>query len=166
MNIDKIMKSADVIRFHSSVGMSKQDIANHSWGVAMLVQYFNPNCSKNLLLKALTHDCAELEIGDIPANVKWANKSIKEATDLLEEQLEDEWGINYDITEEEAKLLKICDSLEGMIFCLKRIKMGEYGASLPFKAWGNFIGSNLELTELQSNLFENLLIEGSKYGSK
>lgn len=159
MDIDNILASGDVERFHSVPGMVKQDIANHSWGVALLVQYFDPNCRKELLLAALTHDCAELKTGDIPADVKWENPDLKKALSEMEERIEKEWGIHYNLTAQETTLLKICDCLEGMTYCLKRLNMGEQGAGYPFGKWYNFLKENYLLTPLQQGVFDNLTIQ-------
>ena len=77
MDINQVLLSGDVERFHSNPGIAKQKNSEHQWGVALLCQHFNPLCSKGIILAALTHDAPELFTGDLPATIKWSNPEIK-----------------------------------------------------------------------------------------
>lgn len=70
MNINTILNSGDVVRFHNHAGIDKQRNSEHQWGVALIVEHIYPNASKALILAALTHDCAEYYTGDVPFPVK------------------------------------------------------------------------------------------------
>tara|TARA_R110000764_G_scaffold60094_1_gene129257 strand:+ start:7662 stop:8177 length:516 start_codon:yes stop_codon:yes gene_type:complete len=142
MNITKVLESGDVERFHQCVGMTNQRNSEHQWGVSLLLQHFFPDCRKEVLLAAMTHDSTELVWGDIPATTKWSAPEIKIILDELEAVTETEWGIDFDITTEEKQMVKSCDMLEGMQYCLKRVEMGERKASVPFYAWYNHIEKN------------------------
>lgn len=141
MEIHDVLKSGDVERFHNAVGISKQLNSSHSWGVALLCQYFDPNCSKELILAAIVHDCAEFKTGDLPAPVKWKYPEIRDIFHKYEKEVLEKMGIKITLTPEETALLKTCDRLEGMRYCVARMEMGEHGAIRPFFKWYNFLNA-------------------------
>lgn len=143
MDIINVMISGDVTRFHAVPGISPQSVSEHSWGVAILCQAFTPKCRKDVILAALTHDCAELITGDIPATLKWENMDIKTAIHTIEDRVEKRWGIKVALTPFELEILKIADCLEGMTYCMKRRRCGELEASVIFGRWDNYITINL-----------------------
>ena len=73
-----MIRGGAIKRYHTLETIGEQSVASHSWGVAMILQYLEPNVSKEAILRALTHDVAELFTGDIPAPVKWANPDLVE----------------------------------------------------------------------------------------
>ena len=160
VNIKDILKSGDVTRFHSVPNMAAQKNSEHSWGVAVLCWYFKPDCSRNLILKALTHDCAELITGDTPATVKWSDPKIKEVLDAIEDKVEFEWGIGtFIINDEEKELLKFCDMIEGMNYCLNQRECGNRAAEFPFSQWAEAILKRFKgtLTHTQLTMYTNLM---------
>lgn len=159
MDINNILKSSTVSRFHAVPGLTSQTIAQHSWGVAMLCQYFNPNCSKDLILAALTHDCTEMITGDVPATAKWQSKELKAVLNEIERKVEKQWGIQFNLNDEEKRLLKLCDCLEGMNYCLERRKQGELEALEVFNRWYIFVTSTFSLNDKEGEFISNLLKE-------
>jgi 5'-deoxynucleotidase YfbR-like HD superfamily hydrolase len=142
MNINQVLNSGDVERFHAVPGMEKQLVSSHSWGVALLCHKFFPEAAPVLVLKALTHDCAELITGDVPADCKWVNPEVKEALDKVEKRVEEDMGISYELTDAERDMLKIADALEGMRYCLSRRDHGEIVAVTIFNRWSEFLFKN------------------------
>lgn len=168
MDINNVLISGDVERFHQCTGMTKQRNSEHQWGVALLVQHFDKQCRKEVILAALTHDATELVLGDIPAPTKWTIPEIKVLLDKAEENIEVEWGIHFKLSPVEKHLLKLCDMFEGMQYCIKRVKMGERRAAIPFKAWANHIDNKFVpltldrysvLSNVQREFYNNLLNE-------
>ena len=157
MNISKVLESSGVRRFHAVPGLTPQTIAQHSWGVSMLCQYFNPKCRKELVLAALTHDCAELVTGDIPATVKWESPELKVILDQIESKTEQEWGIQFTLDEYEKRLLKLCDGLEGMNYCLERRRQGELEASVVFYRWAEFVLTKHSLNKIENEFYLSLI---------
>ena len=157
MNIDKVLESSNVSRFHAVPGLAPQTIAQHSWGVAMLCQYFNPDCSKDLILAALTHDCTEMVTGDTPATAKWESPELKALLDKIESEVEQEWGIQFSLNILDKRLLKLCDGLEGMNYCLERRKLGELEASVVFYRWSEFIMDKFDLSKKESAYLSSLI---------
>jgi 5'-deoxynucleotidase YfbR-like HD superfamily hydrolase len=120
----KVMDSGDVKRYHTVATLGEQTNATHCWGVAVIALYLYPDINRNLLLNTLLHDVGEIDTGDIPATVKWANPELKHKLDAIEDKLMQELGIDYKITAKEKKILKQADMFELLFFCLKQRKLG------------------------------------------
>lgn len=153
MNVDNVLLSGGVQRFHAVPGMTKQTNAEHSWGVAVTLQHIYPECSKELLFWALVHDCPELETGDIPHPFKEKYGLIKDY--LIEDEYE--WystnGVLFqELSERDKIALRIADCLEGMKYCLSRYMTGERSALAPFKTWEAYLHSRVLIP---SSIFPN-----------
>ena len=111
-----LYKAARVRRWHTMEGI-QQNLAEHSWGVAMIVLACGG--SPQAIEVALTHDLHEKELGDIPAMVKDSR------INSLEEEIMDNWSDFHDykyigfLSEEEQKLVKWADMIEAYIFSWK-----------------------------------------------
>lgn len=138
MNIRNVLHSGDVVRFHNHVGIDKQKTSEHQWGVALIVEHIYPQGSKALLLAALTHDAAEYYMGDIPAPVKWDNPELKVMLQQMERKWEEHNGVDFDLHEDEHRVLKMADALEGMWFCVHQVRLGHINAKRPFRKWRTF----------------------------
>lgn len=167
--------AGDVQRFHSTPGITKQTISEHSWGVALIVQYLAPTCSKRLIMAALTHDVAESITGDIPAPVKWADPNVSQLFSIMEKQAEKKLGVDQfleGLSEQEEIILKLADTLEGMFYCNKRMFVGEKGGTEPFYQWQEFLKRTSDrLDKLPDDMvirFSELYMEvtGEKVGAE
>jgi 5'-deoxynucleotidase YfbR-like HD superfamily hydrolase len=143
MNIRKVLQSGDVVRFHNSIGMDKQKNSEHEWEVALILQHIYPECSKQLLLAALTHDAAEYYTGDIPFPAKQASPELKSVLDNLERQWEEQNGVHFDLHPEETYFLKLADTLSGMWYCIQQVREGKVNAKRPFRKWREAIAKQL-----------------------
>lgn len=159
MDIESILISGHVERFHAAPGITKQKVSEHSWGVALLCQHFNPDCSKALILAALTHDCAELVMGDMPASFKMDNPEVRPILTAYEKRIEKEWCIEFQLPDEELQLLKLCDAIEGMKYCLFRLRHGEYYAKRVFYRWYEYVKKSFSLTSFQLRMVEDLRLD-------
>ena len=110
-------------RYHTVAGLG-QDVAAHSWGVAMIILKFNPSPSLNLIKAALYHDCAEKFVGDAPAVAKWNNPALKEAMDDAEAKWDKTLGTGVSLTEFDRVWLKAADMLELVLFCDHALMLG------------------------------------------
>lgn len=66
---DLILAGHNVTRWHTMRNLMPQNLASHSWGVAMILNrlHVGPPDEHWMLIKvALEHDLAESEIGDMP----------------------------------------------------------------------------------------------------
>ena len=66
--IQVMREAGSVNRCHTIKIIGTQDVAQHSYNVAMIIVALTKGlCSSTLLQAALTHDTPELWTGDIPA---------------------------------------------------------------------------------------------------
>jgi 5'-deoxynucleotidase YfbR-like HD superfamily hydrolase len=138
-------------RFHTFPVLREQNIAEHSWHIAMLLHIIygqeEPGLRPVLLMAALCHDAAEFIVGDIPAPAKrhmdeilklgTEGPTFKEAWGVMEENLLSKVGLDWDkfLTNEERRMLKFCDSLDGAFYCIRERAMGN---KLIIKCFNNF----------------------------
>lgn len=113
-------------RYHTEDTLTSQTVADHSFGVAMLIELMAPGCRKELLLAGLTHDLAEHLVGDVAAPVKRANIELRAILQEAENGLLNDTGLNYeaDLTQAEMYVLKAADYIDGMMFCIRERRMG------------------------------------------
>jgi 5'-deoxynucleotidase YfbR-like HD superfamily hydrolase len=91
LDINPVYKAGKVTRWHTKGDIPPQSIADHSWGVAMLIMAYHPRPSIELIQAALVHDLGEIYTGDIPysAKLRWPDfrdllaKKEKDAMDDL-----------------------------------------------------------------------------------
>lgn len=114
------LESGEVLRYHAAPGVTKQTDAHHAWGVAVLAMYLVPTLSVDLLKECLLHDSGELVTGDVPFTAKMAGSVLKNLQHEQEENARTDHMITPPIlSERERAILKICDTLEGLIWCAK-----------------------------------------------
>jgi 5'-deoxynucleotidase YfbR-like HD superfamily hydrolase len=110
-------------RFHTKRTIHTQNVAEHSWGVAMiLLEICKP--SAMMLHSALTHDLAESVTGDTPATAKWASRELRESLEKLEDSFNRRLGIDYGLLPDEAECIKWADMLELIMYCQAEVDMG------------------------------------------
>ena len=131
-NLLDLLSGGDVKRYHTLPTIGEQTVANHSWGVAMILHWLEPTINKTVMLKALTHDVAEKQTGDIPAPTKWNNKSLAKRLAAFERRIEKELGIDYNITEKERVLFKQADLFELLLYCVKQRSLGNVNVNVVF----------------------------------
>lgn len=144
MKIRNVLHSGDVVRFHNHVGIDKQKTAEHQWGVALILEYIYPECSKSLLLAALTHDAAEYMTGDIPFPAKQSSPELNDMLREMEMRWEEENGVYFDLHHEEKAILKMADILEGMWFCVHQVRVGHINAKRPFRKWRKYFSNTFK----------------------
>ena len=108
----------------------------------MILQYLNPNVSKEAILRALTHDVAELFTGDVPAPVKWANTDLVEVLKRIEDKYESDIGIGYKLSPEETALGKQADMFELLVFCVRQRRLGNTNMNEVFSNGVEYLASS------------------------
>jgi 5'-deoxynucleotidase YfbR-like HD superfamily hydrolase len=85
MKIYKIWLSGLVRRWHSNPDLAHtaQTNAQHQWGCAILAIYLFPD-NHRLLIDAITHDVAEVGIGDVAGPAKRGDPALKAASEWAE----------------------------------------------------------------------------------
>jgi 5'-deoxynucleotidase YfbR-like HD superfamily hydrolase len=114
------LESGEVTRYHAAPGVKPQTDAHHAWGVAVLAIHITAFPSLALIKECLLHDSGELITGDVPFTAKMAGSELKELQHKQEEEARAEHMLEPEtLTERERAILKICDTLEGLIWCAK-----------------------------------------------
>lgn len=145
--LDFLRDAGETRRFHTWPVLRQQNVAEHSWHVAMLAHVLygqeEPGITPAFLMACLTHDMAECKVGDIPSPAKRGMDAMFRVQDA-KEPVPDEtttfreaWGImeqgilaNYSmdwekfLTPEEQRRLKFVDVLDGMFYCIRERAMG------------------------------------------
>ena len=156
----EIERGGVIKRYHTLETIGEQSVGAHSWGVAMILVYLEPEISKTAILKALTHDIAELYTGDIPAPVKWDNPTLVKSLKAIELAYEQTLGIDYsrELGKQEALLFKQADMFELLFFCMRQRKMGNTNMNLVFSNGVEYL-ANQKLNERGSALLGKLIEE-------
>tara|TARA_R100001369_G_scaffold1065_1_gene3637 strand:- start:2137 stop:2640 length:504 start_codon:yes stop_codon:yes gene_type:complete len=159
-NLFEVVRGGTIKRYHTLETIGEQSVGAHSWGVAMILQYLNPEISKTAILRALTHDVAELYTGDIPAPVKWDNPELTTVLKNIEADYEKKLDINYteNLTPTEYLLFKQADMFELLFFCMRQRKMGNTNMNTVFSNGVEFLAKH-DLNERGSNLLGKLIEE-------
>jgi 5'-deoxynucleotidase YfbR-like HD superfamily hydrolase len=132
-------------RYHTWPTLLKDTVGHHSYNVACIIMHLRPDCSVALLKAALLHDVAEHRTGDMPAPIKRAlpdypDGTFRSAYAQMEELHMAEAGIEYPLlTAEEAWVLKLADSMDGMRFCIQERRMGNQGIAEVFENFRSYV---------------------------
>lgn len=115
------LEAGRVSRYHAVPTVAPQTVGLHAYGVAVLCLYITGGeASAALLRQALLHDAAELVTGDIPFTVKRDRPEVKALFNELEELAHERWVFPAsELSTREAAILKLCDTIEGLIWCRK-----------------------------------------------
>lgn len=129
-------------RWHTLDVHNRQDIGNHSFGVAWLCELITRgSASKCLIMAALAHDLAEHIVGDIPSPAKRA-LGISKMFDEFEGKHLAEAGVAFygdELELDETAILKFADMLEGMMFCLRERKFGNRNVDIVFQRFRSYV---------------------------
>ena len=125
-NFPTLWSAGRVTRFHTTPTHQRQNLADHSWGVAMILLQIVPaeEMSTVLLQAALTHDLAESVTGDLPYPVKLGSAALSSILDKIEGEFEDRHLIRVELNATEAHWLKWADMFELALFCKSETDMG------------------------------------------
>ncbi len=137
--------SARVRRWHTEDVLHQQTVGEHTYTVMHLVLLLTGgNASRNLLVAALLHDTAERMFGDIPSPTKRLGE-FKEKLDALEDTFLRDIGVTMpDLSEEEARMLKLADGLEGGLYCAFEVRRGNVDMRRGFANYLNYIQALLQ----------------------
>jgi len=123
-NFQQLYNAGAVERYHTLRTHRRQTLADHSWGVAMILFKIYPGASPGLVKAALTHDLSELITGDLPATAKWRYKHLAESVGVAEREFHDEHDIRIELHDIEQAALKWADMAELCLFAQAEIDMG------------------------------------------
>lgn len=118
--------AGNVRRYHTQRTLRAQTVAEHSFGVCMLIRQVWPDCSRNLLFAAMHHDLPELMTGDIPAPAKRAHPQMDAYLEEFEASLHPLYFNTEYMSAEELATLKWADTMELVLWCLEEWRMGNH----------------------------------------
>jgi|APSaa5957512576_1039674.scaffolds.fasta_scaffold02914_4 5'-deoxynucleotidase YfbR-like HD superfamily hydrolase len=158
MDIKKVLESGRVSRYHATLIDKKQTVDIHSWEVAVVLRHIYPNCSRDLLFYALTHDSAEIYTSDIAAPVKKRNPELKEVFDRMEDEyiLETLKIVHPEFSTEEKLAVKYADIISGIYFTTCRVMAGDREAIPIRDKWLEYVGSLPYLNKATRETIEDL----------
>ena len=113
-------------RLHATPHLQPYTVAEHSWGMAMLLLALHPGPRTQLLWACLTHDVAERWTGDVPATAKWHMPGIGEALDKAERHINEHLQFEHaqQLPAEDHAWLKALDLAELWVYCRRETAMG------------------------------------------
>lgn len=146
-------RSGKVNRMHTMPQLVQENIAEHTWGVLLLILRFWPDCPREFLVWAVLHDAGEVVVGDMPGHVKWSLS--EEARAKLEERelehlrrIVPSTVLDHILDSEQHILLEIFDRAEFCVSCVHEMRMGNYNAAEYFgRAAGRFRELVRQLTD-------------------
>ncbi len=111
---DQVYASGKVRRWHTHPSLT-QTIADHSWGVAVILGLIHPKPTVELLMEALLHDAHEIVSGDTPSPAKDANS--RDWEDKIERDFRAQHNLPAPILSyEDHSWLKLADMIEAKMF--------------------------------------------------
>ena len=123
-----VYESGAVKRYHAKRTHLYQTVADHAWGVALIITRLHPNPRADLLKAAILHDAHELVTGDIPYTVKAANPELKTLLTRLERNAENDMGMDFRIEKElipeDWFWLKAADMMELVLYVRSELLLG------------------------------------------
>lgn len=135
-------RSGQVTRKHTMENIRAENVAEHSWGVVLLLLLAWPHAPAHLIIGAQIHDFGERATGDMPGPVKWGNPILEKemerlerehTTNLLPESLCDDFNT---LTEAEWAVIEIFDRAEFCISMIREKMLGNRYTELYYKrAW-------------------------------
>lgn len=130
----RIRQGGSVLRFHTWPCVRPQSVAAHTWGVLALIYALDPEPSAALVRRAVFHDLAEYDTGDVPSSAKWANRDLKMMMDQVEDHFNKLHGFPGDdtLTEYELDVLKMADLLDMLWYCYEEYMIGNRGLKVVY----------------------------------
>ena len=144
MNTEFIYEAAATKRMHVVRTIRQQNVAEHSYYVAMLCwKLCDMEPSANLLKAAMFHDLAETKTGDVPATAKWGSDELKYELAKMEAGFDKEHKLEISLSPKEELILKWADSLDLMWFCVNEMMLGNRFVEQMYRNVENYL-SKLE----------------------
>jgi 5'-deoxynucleotidase YfbR-like HD superfamily hydrolase len=130
MDIETTVKlfrdASDVQRYHTHRTIRQQTVGQHSFGLMVLVRLLVPQARKEVFLAAMHHDLPEFMTGDIPAPIKREHPTLSVLMGEIEAELAPLYH-DFGLTPGEERLLKWCDYMELVLWCVEEQNMGNRG---------------------------------------
>ena len=127
-NVLNALRSGGTQRYHTHAArmLKTQDVAQHSYNVALLAYMLSRGTADSaVILHALCHDSGEHWVGDVPAPTKRSLGIREKLGDEEDRVITEMLGLQLPpLSYPQGLRLKLCDSLEGALYCCTEINMG------------------------------------------
>jgi len=143
MNVYEAWQTGRTVRKHTMHVLRRENTAEHSWGVVLLVLRYAPYASAKFTAAAHMHDAGEGRTCDVPAHLCWEFPDLKNAIEAKECEAIAEalyqpgspWDpINvFDLTSDEKLFLEVADRAEFVLGCLYDLHMGNRLVLVPLQ---------------------------------
>jgi 5'-deoxynucleotidase YfbR-like HD superfamily hydrolase len=154
-----VLQGGSVRRFHTVATVKDITVATHQHNVAHLCFLLTGIyvCTTRLLMAALSHDLAETVAGDIPSPTKRLLR-VDQMLNTLEKSVLKDNGYEFELTEQERRILKLADLMAGMLECIHERQLGNRNVELPFLRFDNYIRNLLSAhcTDHEQAVFQGL----------
>lgn len=137
-------------RYHGWRIILEDQVGSHERNVAKLLVLLWPDAPKEAILYALGHDDAEWIVGDMPAPAKrrlpnyTPELTFRTVFGDMEESVLYEAGLPLPMVSPEwAFRIKLCDSLDGMLYSLQELSMGNRQIITCFQAFESYVSELL-----------------------
>jgi 5'-deoxynucleotidase YfbR-like HD superfamily hydrolase len=161
--IQALRDASAVVRFHTARMTRQQTVAEHSYGVAMLVLEVEPT-DFLLVRAALYHDLSEAATGDIPAPAKWDNPQLAAVLTEVEAEYDARFGTAIDLTPYQKHVLKWCDAMELVLWCREEWCMGNAYAREIMRRGMDHVMQRVRHPNDRAAAFFNAVLTGEKHG--
>lgn len=122
----RIWRASFTRRWHQNFDLGHTDdpVGGHQGRTALLVLALFPECSRQLLAAALTHDQGEMAAADVSFDAKFNNPALKELLDGVEAGERDRQDMSYcdNLSSREEKILKMCDWLDAWLWMMRHAR--------------------------------------------
>lgn len=148
-DIEKLYVASKVKRWHTHHGPS-QNLAEHSFGVAMIIAAWHPDPSSALLKAALYHDLHEKRFADIPWSTKREHRELPNIEEVARQSFLGEVGLfDFVLSDEDALWLKFADQYEAYLYlCHADFVLGAELLEIRAKCYTIVVRLRDELCEL------------------
>lgn len=110
-----------VARWHSGhsapwLARSGDTTGWHGARMAALALRIWPDASRSLIAACITHDLGEIAAGDVPADAKRRDETLRATLDRLEEAALDAMGLRFGLCAQDRRRLKFLDRLDAYLW--------------------------------------------------
>jgi 5'-deoxynucleotidase YfbR-like HD superfamily hydrolase len=131
-NLFQAWQAGRTVRKHTMLVRYRETVAEHTWGVVMLLLKYVPRPSLQLIKAAVVHDMGEQATCDIPAHLCWQHPALKEMVQIKEDehvaavmaypQPAEDHAVS--LTHDEELALEVADRAEFIVSCWYEHNMG------------------------------------------
>lgn len=150
--LEFLRAGGEVMRMHTIRMHRRENVAEHSFGVAWLCWIIcDGNPTASMLMAAMAHDLPEQKFGDIPSPTK---RILGDILDDAEQQLMERHNLIFEITKDEERVLKTADILDGLLTCLRERQLGNKAVDPMYRNYCSYFQGMDRVSPVAFEIFE------------